>query len=101
MVDKQRALLRLVNKVAREDLSQAVNDVLDAVSTYLADKPEFQSEMYKMTLDVLRANNERLWFTICLKLAKIYQDMAQTEALDGLLSELKNSCRVAGTQSYD
>jgi hypothetical protein len=32
-------LLRMVNKVAREDLSEAVNAILDAVAHYLAEKP--------------------------------------------------------------
>ena len=31
----------MVNKVAREDLADAVNAILDAVATYIADKPEF------------------------------------------------------------
>ena len=89
----------MVNKVAREDLSEAVNAILDAVSNYLQDKPEAQSEMYKMTLDVLKQNNERLWFTICLRLAKIYQDLNQLEQLDKLIIDLKESCRVKG--AYD
>jgi hypothetical protein len=37
MVAKQRMLLRMVNKVAREDLSEAVNAILDAVSHHLAE----------------------------------------------------------------
>jgi len=56
--------------------------------------------MYKLTLDVLRSNNERLWFTICLRLAKIYIDLSQFEQLDRLLSDLKQSCRV-GPNAYD
>jgi hypothetical protein len=35
MLSKQRALLKMVNKVAREDLAEAVNAVLDAVANYL------------------------------------------------------------------
>jgi hypothetical protein len=62
----------MVNKVTREDLSEAVNAVLDSVAHHLGDNPDYQKEMYKMTLDVLRSNNERLWFTICLRLGKIY-----------------------------
>lgn len=46
-----------------------------------------------MTLDVLKSNNERLWFTICLRLAKIYQDLGQFEQLDSLIIALKDSCR--------
>lgn len=89
MVGRQRYLLKMVSKVTREDLSEAVNAVLDAVAHHLSAHPDYQSQMYKMTLDVLRSNNERLWFTICLRLGKIYQDLKNFELLDQLLSELK------------
>jgi hypothetical protein len=62
----------MVGKVTREDLSEAVNAILDAVANHLQAFPDYQSQMYKMTLDVLKSNNERLWFTICLRLGKIY-----------------------------
>jgi hypothetical protein len=97
MIEKQKKLLRMVNKVGREELSEAVNAILDAVATYLGDKPEVQSEMYKMTLDVLKTNNERLWFTICTRLAKIYQQFNNFELLDQLLTELKSNCKIPGT----
>lgn len=74
MVNRQRKLLKLINKVARNDVSDAINNVLDAVATYLNDKPEYQKQIYQMTLDILKTNNERLWFTICLRLGKIYLD---------------------------
>ena len=85
----------MVSKVTREDLSEAVNAVLDSVANNLSAHPDYQREMYKMTLDVLRSNNERLWFTICLRLGKIYQDLKNFELLDSLLSELKESCRTS------
>jgi hypothetical protein len=72
----------MVSKVTREDLSEAVNAVLDSVAHHLGGHPDYQREMYKMTLDVLRSNNERLWFTICLRLGKIYQDLKNFELLD-------------------
>ena len=100
MIGRQRYLLKMVSKVTREDLSEAVNAVLDAVAHHLGSHPDYQSQMYKMTLDVLRSNNERLWFTICLRLGKIYQDLKNFELLDSLLSELKDSCRTS-SNSYD
>ena len=42
MVQKHRLLLKLVNKVARNDLSDAVNNILDAVSTFLVEQPNYQ-----------------------------------------------------------
>ena len=93
MVTKQRQLLKLINKVARNDVSDAINDILDAVSTCLADQPDYQKQMYQMTLEVLKTNNERLWFNICLRLGKIYLDLGSYEALDQLLTELKENCK--------
>jgi len=98
MISKQRYMLKMVSKVAREDLAEAVNAVLDSVANNLAEFPDYQSQMYTMTLDVLRTNNERLWFTICLRLAKIHMDLKQYEKLDTLITELKESCRLANGQ---
>jgi COP9 signalosome complex subunit 2 len=98
MLAKQRYMLKMVSKVAREDLAEAVNSVLDSVATNLGAFPDYQSQMYSLTLEVLRANNERLWFTICLRLAKIQMDMKQFEKLDLLINELKESCRLQNGQ---
>jgi hypothetical protein len=55
-----------------------------------------------MTLEVLKSNNERLWFNICLRLGKIYLDMKNYDLLDSLLSELKDNCRLPNdTNNYD
>lgn len=40
MISNQRLLLKMVSKVAREDLSDAVNEVLDAVAHHLASQPD-------------------------------------------------------------
>jgi len=47
-----------------------------------------------MTLEVLKSNNERLWFNICLRLGKIYFDSSNFDLLDNLLNELKDHCRL-------
>ena len=41
MISKQRLLLKLINKVAKNDVSDAINNILDAVSTYLAEQPDY------------------------------------------------------------
>lgn len=94
MINKQKQLLKLINKVARNDVSDAVNNILDAVATFLNDVPDYQREMYQMTLEHLKSNNERLWFNICLRLGKIYLDLKNYDHLDKLLSELKDNCRL-------
>jgi COP9 signalosome complex subunit 2 len=51
---------------------------------------------------VLKSSNERLWFTICIRLAKIYQDLGHFDQLDQLIIELKESCKVSqGSGQYD
>lgn len=50
--------------------------------------------MYQITLEVLKVNNERLWFNTCLRLGRIYLDMKNFDALDNLITELKESCRL-------
>ena len=96
MVAKQRQLLKLINKVAKNDVSESINNVLDAISNYLADNPEYQRQMYQMTLSNLKQSNERLWFNLCLKLGKIYLDGGYYEELDNILTELKDNCRLPG-----
>ena len=56
-----------------------------------------------MTLQILKSSNERLWFNLCLRLGNIYLEQAQYEELDKILNELKDNCRVPGTDinNYD
>ena len=52
-------------------------------------------------MDALKNNNERLWFTVCLRFAKIKLDLLQfdpldailIDLLDAILIELKGKCR--------
>lgn len=75
-------MLKLINKVAKNDVSEAINNIIDAIATSLNDHKEYQKEMYKITLEVLKTDNERLWFNLCLRLGKIYHDFEQFEELD-------------------
>ena len=46
-----------------------------------------------MTLDILKSSNRQLWFTICLRLGKIYLEQHNIAELDALLTELKQHCK--------
>ena len=94
MLSKQRVLLKTIPKVARNDVSDAINNILDAVSQHLNGQPEYQKQMYQLTLESLKQNNERLWFTICLRLGKIYLDAGSFQDLDLLLTDLKDNCKL-------
>jgi transcriptional regulator NrdR family protein len=83
----------MMSKVARNDASEAINNIIDAVSRHLQDNVELQKKIYSMTLDTLKTQNEKLWHTICLRLGKVYLEQHNYRQLDDLLAMLKNSCR--------
>ena len=45
MVSKLKTLLKLINKVAKSDVSDAINNIIDAVNN-LGQEPEYQRQMY-------------------------------------------------------
>jgi len=46
MKETQSKILKIMDKVARNDVSDAINNILDAVAKHLDDKVEIQKEMY-------------------------------------------------------
>jgi hypothetical protein len=70
----QEKLLLLMNLVARNDVSDAINNIFDSVSKHLNNEPEVQREIFSTICDVLKDRNQQLWFTISLRLGKIYLD---------------------------
>lgn len=93
MKDNHQKILKIIDKVARNDVSDAVNNILDAVAKHLTGQIDQQKQIYTMTLDVLKKQNQQLWCTICLRLGKIYLEQNNIKELDDLLNDLKNSCR--------
>lgn len=65
-------VLSMMEKVARNDASEAINNIIDAVSRHLVENVELQKKIYSMTLGTLKTSNEKLWHTICLRLGKVY-----------------------------
>lgn len=97
MKDTQKKMLAMMNKVARNSVSDAINNILDAVSKHLENLPEEQTQMYNMILDILKDQNQQLWFNISLRLGKIYLDQAKMQDLDDLLNILKRNCMKQST----
>jgi len=71
MKEYHKKLLSLIDKVTRNDVSDAINNILDAISRNLEEKMQDMEEIYRLTLDALRDQNKQLWFTINLRLGKI------------------------------
>jgi len=61
LYDKMQAnhskILKIISKVARNDVSDAINNILDAVAKHLTNNIEEQKKMYSMTLDILKTSN--------------------------------------------
>ena len=93
MVESLKQMLRMSLKVSKNDLTEAVNLVQDAIQKTLINQPEQAREMYQLILGNLKSNNERLWFATSLRLGKIYLDEKSFEKLDQTLNELKVACR--------
>ena len=84
MVRKTKLLLKMMNKVARNDANDAINQILDAVGDIKDDSGK--SEMYQLIMESLKVSNERLWFNTSLRLGKIHLDTNEISLLDILLS---------------
>ena len=93
MVRCYRRMLEDMALVTRNDCTEAINVVLDAMSA--ATNVSVLIEMYTITLDALKtANNDRLWFNTNLKLAKLNLDMKKIGEVERLLSELHKLCKL-------
>ena len=44
----------MMSKVARNDASESINNIIDAVSRHLVENGELQKKIYSMTLDTLK-----------------------------------------------
>lgn len=92
MIQKYRAMLLLISSVTRNECTDAINVVLDAIS--VATDVEMLSQMYEITLEALKtANNERLWFNTNLKLARVYLEGGKINEVEKILVLLKQTCQ--------
>lgn len=92
MVDRYRAMLEYLSSVTRNECTEAINNILDAIAAVT--NVHVLSEMYEITLIALKsANNERLWFNTNLKLAKLYLETRKIAELERLITDLKSTCQ--------
>lgn len=57
MMEFHTKALSLVTKVARNDVSETVNNIVDAGMRYLDDQPDYQRKIFQTSLDVLKDSN--------------------------------------------
>jgi COP9 signalosome complex subunit 2 len=92
MIDRYRAMLNYITSVTRNECTEAINTILDTIAS--ATNVQVLSEMYEITLIALKtANNERLWLSTNLKLAKLYLESKKINEVERLLTVLKSACQ--------
>ncbi|CAH0486072.1 unnamed protein product [Peronospora farinosa] len=87
--------------VTRNESTESISSILDVVSNATGKKEEkssakYTSKMYELTLDKLKdVNNDRLWFSMNVKLGKLYLDMQEFDQLEKLLHQLYSYCQTS------
>eukprot|EP00747_Dinoflagellata_sp_TGD_P166974 gnl/TRDRNA2_/TRDRNA2_190604_c0_seq1.p1 gnl/TRDRNA2_/TRDRNA2_190604_c0~~gnl/TRDRNA2_/TRDRNA2_190604_c0_seq1.p1 ORF type:complete len:452 (-),score=110.42 gnl/TRDRNA2_/TRDRNA2_190604_c0_seq1:144-1499(-) len=92
MTARYKELLSYMDQVTRNDASEAINTVLDSVSS-ASDLTKLET-IYELTLDALKATaNQRLWFSTSVKLAKLHLEMGDVSKLQRIVRTLHKTCQ--------
>lgn len=92
MAVQYRELLSYMDQVTRNDASEAINTVLDSVSS-ASDLTKLET-IYELTLDALKATaNQRLWFSTSVKLAKLHLELSDVQKLQRMVRMLHKTCQ--------
>lgn len=100
MTSRYTELLKHINKVTSNECTEAINSVLDNVSG--STDVDVLGEMYAITLSALKsANNERLWFSINVRKAKLLLRAKEFTQLKSIIRELHQSCMLEDGKTDD
>ncbi|GMF36516.1 unnamed protein product [Phytophthora lilii] len=103
MLRHYEQMLQHLAFVTRNESTDSISSILDVVSAASAkDSAKYTSKMYELTLDKLKdVNNDRLWFSMNVKLGKLYLDMQEFDQLQKLLQQLYDYCQTPdGVQDH-
>lgn len=91
MAERYQELLKYMDQVTRNEASDAINTVLDSVSS-ASDLSKLET-IYELTLEALQQGmNQRLWFSTSVKLAKLYLEKEDISKLQHVVTSLHKSC---------
>jgi len=92
-VARYQELFNYISKVTRNDCTDAVNAILDAIS--LTTDLGFLTQMYQITLEALKqAANERMWFSTICKLGKVYLQDNNYSGVQQIIEQAHRSCQL-------
>lgn len=87
-------LLGMVDRVAKNDKSSAITNILEAVND--AGDSDFKAKFFDKTLSVLKDSDSKMWLEIQIKLGKLFLEAGDHEKLNLLIDELKRTCTGEG-----
>ncbi|CEG49528.1 COP9 signalosome, subunit CSN2 [Plasmopara halstedii] len=99
MLNYYEQMLEHLAFVTRNESTESISSILDVVSNttgkqFEKDSAKYTSKMYELTLDKLKdVNNDRLWFSMNIKLGKLYLDMQEFDQLQRLFDQLYDYCQ--------
>lgn len=91
--DEYKRLMDYVPQVTRNEASNAIDDILNAVSST---ELKFMEEMYSLTLSVLQSQRDtaRFVFDVGMKQCKTYLEKGHIKKAEEALERLHASCRL-------
>ncbi|CAM9586252.1 unnamed protein product [Chrysoparadoxa australica] len=93
MIERYTEMLKYVGDVTRNECTDSINSILDAVST--CTDTDVVVKTYEVTLNSLKlASNERMWFNTNVKLAKVFLDSKDWAAAQRTIDEMHRSCQL-------
>ncbi|TDH69304.1 hypothetical protein CCR75_002543 [Bremia lactucae] len=99
MLHHYEQMLEHLEFVTRNESTESISSILDEVSTATGKEAQkectkYTSKMYELTLDKLKdVSSDRLWFSINVKLGKLYLDMQEYDQLQRLIYQLYDYCQ--------
>ena len=98
-LSSHQKLLKMVDQVARNDKQTAITNILEAVNN--AEDTDFKSEVFDITLEVLKDSDRKMWMDIQIKLGRLCLQKEEYKRLDLLISELKDICTSGESSEKD
>jgi COP9 signalosome complex subunit 2 len=89
--DAYTKLMKMIDKVARNDKSAAIQNILEAVND--CQDSDLKDKFYTNTLEVLKDTDQKMWLDIQIKLGKLYLEKQDFSKLEHLILELKEECK--------
>jgi len=94
MHEQTARLLQYSNRptVSKNQVTDAINEVLNNVAKYLPDQPNHSIKMNNSILNHFKSSDERMWFKTSIRLGGQLLDTHTFDQLETVIAELRKMC---------